>query len=210
MSDDYYNLNGDPVKKDSNPNGTGTDSPYGQNPYGQNPYEQNPYEQTSSGQNPYEQNPSGQNPYGQNSSGQNPYNYGQNPYNNYSQYPNTGMPQKQGPNALAVTAFILSILSPLFCCCSTYGIVVSLIASIAAIILAILSKQKKPFHGLAIAALIIGVIFAVISAFLIICVVIVFSNPILMEQFEDIYEDMYKNILQQNGYQMDLFRILPF
>lgn len=205
MSDDYYNLNGDPVKKDSDPNGTGTDNPYGQNPYGQNPYEQTP-----SGQSPYGQNSSGQNPY---SNGQNPYNHGQNsqnPYNNYSQYPNTGMPQNQGPNALAVTAFVLSIISPLFCCCSTYGIVVSLIASIAAIVLAILSKRKRPFHGLAIAALIIGAIFAVISAFLIICVVIVFSNPVLMEQFEDIYGEMYKDILQQNGYQMDLFRILPF
>ncbi len=184
MSDDYYNLNGDPVSGNSAPESPSENSPYRNNPSGQNPYEQNPY-----------------------SNGQNPYSYG-------APSPDPGRAPKQGPNALAVTAFILSILSPLLCCCSTYGIVVSLVMSIAAIVLALLSKQKKPFHGLAIAALILGIVFTIVSAFLLLCIVIVFSSPVLMEQFQEMYNEMYnemyRDFLQQGGNPIDLARFLFF
>lgn len=189
MSDDFFNLNGEPVNKN-------TDAPSNQTPPDQ--------------QNSYNQNPYSQNPYG---NGQNSYNYGQNsqnPYGGYNPNPNMGRPQKQGPNGLAITAFVLSLLSPILCCCGTYGMIVSLVACIASIILAFVSKQKKPFHGLAIAALIISFLYAAILIFMIICVVIVFNNPELTEIYYEMYEEMYQDIMYGEDFSVDLFRMLKF
>ena len=223
MSDDFFNLNGEPVNQNSesdttqNQNSSQEQNPYSQNPYGngQNPYSQNPY---GNEQNPYNQNPynNAQNQDSTNN-GSN-YNYGQNPYGtsdnnqntyaNYSQNPNMGMPQKQGPNSLAITAFVLSLVAPILCCCSSYGIILSAVACIASIVLAFVSKQKKPFHGLAIAAIIIDFIYLAILIFLLVCVIIVFSNPEFMqmyeEMFNEIYGDMYGDI------ELDLFRFIQF
>lgn len=220
MSDEFFNLNGEPINKDSestpNANSSQEQNYYNQNPYesNQNPYSQNPYE---NGQNPYSQNPYG-NSQGQNqdttNNGSN-YNYGQNPYgapnngqNPYNYSPNMGTPQKQGPNSLAITAFVLSLVAPLLCCCSSYGIILSAIACIASIVLAFVSKQKKPFHGLAIAALIISFIYLAILIFFVICVIIVFSNPDMMGMYEEFYNDMYNDLY--GGYEFDLFRFIKF
>ena len=50
-----------------------------------------------------------------------------------------------------------------------FGIILSAVACIASIALAFISKQKKPFHGLAIAALIISFIYLAFLIFLPIC-----------------------------------------
>lgn len=177
MSDDLFNLNGDPVKNDSDTNTTQNQNPYN-----------NDYNY-------------GQNPYGM------PQN-NQNPYVNYSPNPNMGMPPQQGPNSLAITAFVLSLVAPILCCCSSFGIILSAIACIASIVLAFVSKQKKPFHGLAIAALIIDFIYLAFLVFLLICVIIVFSNPEFIEMYEELFNEMYSDMY--GDIELDLFRFIKF
>ena len=78
-----------------------------QNPYGQNPYGQNPYGQTPYGQRPYNNG----NPYGQNPYGQNPY----------------GAPVTP-KRPVSIPLVILSIINIVFGCCTTFSMVLGIIA----------------------------------------------------------------------------------
>lgn len=77
-------------------------NPYGQNPYGQNPYGQNPY-----GQRPYNNG----SPYGQNPYGQNPY----------------GAPVTP-KRPVSIPLVILSIINIVFGCCTTFSMIIGIIA----------------------------------------------------------------------------------
>lgn len=166
MSDDFFNLNGELIPKNSE------------------------FDSTQDANSSQEQNSYNQNPYSQDT------------WTNNSSYHN------QGANGLAITAFVLSLIAPILCCCSSYGFILSAIACITSIVLAFVSKQRKPFHGLAIAALIISFIYLAILIFLLVCVIIVFSSPDMIEIYDKFYNDMYNDLY--GGYEFDLFHFIKF
>ena len=153
----------------------------GQNPYGQNPYEQNPYEQNPYGsQNPYgTQDPYRQNPYGQNPYGQNPY--GQNPYPGS---PWQNQPQNPGPNGLAITSFVLGLLSLCTCWCLYSAFPFGAVG----IILAILSRKGRKMHGLAVAGLVLSIVGILLAALYILIMVNFLNSPEGIRLFEEIYD----------------------
>ncbi len=142
---------------DNNPGSQG-DSPYGQqnqpqygqNPpqYGQNPptYGQNP-PQYGQSQAPYGQQ--GTSPYGQ----QGQYGSGAGNYPGQQGYP--GQPAENPGRTLGIIGFILAILI------APVGLVISIIALVK-------SRRAGMSNGLALAGIIIGVLFSIIGAILLI------------------------------------------
>ena len=140
----------------------------GQNPYGQNPYEQNPY----GAQDPYRQNPYGQNPYGQN-----PYSGG--PYQN--------QPQNPGPNGLAITSFVLGLLSLCTCWCLYSAFPLGAVG----IVLAILSRKGQKMHGLAVAGLVLSIVGILLAALYILIMINFLNSAEGIRLFEEIYDSYY-------------------
>lgn len=139
---------------------------------GQNQY----YNQPQNNQNQY---------YNQPQNNQNQYynqsQYGQNQYYN--------QPQRQGANKLAIASFVISILSVILCCCSPY---VMIIGGITSITLAVLSKRDTGrMHGLAIAGLVISIIFLVLAILTLIMGVFLLGNTEFI--------NTYREILIENG-----------
>ena len=150
---------------------------------GQNQY----YNQPQNNQNQYYNQPqNNQNQYyKQPQNNQNQYynqsQYGQNQYYN--------QPQRQGANKLAIASFVISILSVILCCCSPY---VMIIGGITSITLAVLSKRDTGrMHGLAIAGLVISIIFLVLAILTLIMGVFLLGNTEFI--------NTYREILIENG-----------
>lgn len=151
----------------------GSQPPYRQNGYN---YGQNnqPYGQNNYGPNNYEPNNYGPNNYGPNGYGPNNQNYWQ--------------PEQQPPkknNGLAIASMIIGIFALLSCCIP----LIQFPLAVAAIVLAILSKKKKPFSGFAIAGLIMGIIAIVISILMTFYwgyVFTVMNDPELLEMYSDL------------------------
>ena len=155
----------------------GQQNSYQQSPYQQNG-QQNQYEQTGQqnlyGQNPYQQN--GQ----QNSYQQVPY---QQPYqqNSYQQ-----VPPKQS-NGMALASMIVGIFALLTCCIPFVQFPLAVIS----IVLVILSKKGRPFHGLAIAGLVMAIISVLVSigmTFYWGYVLKLMNDPEFMEMYNEIME----------------------
>lgn len=124
----------------------------GQYPQGQSPYPQNQYQQP--GQPPYPQNPYQQ--PDQQSYRQSPY---QQPYQQlYQQGSYQQAPPKQS-NGMALASMIVGIFALLTCCIPFLQFPLAVIS----IVLVILSKKGRPFHGFAIAGLVMAIISIVVS-----------------------------------------------
>lgn len=101
-------------------------------------------------------------------------------------------------NSFATASMVTGLLGFLsvFCCCFPMG----LILGISSIVLAILSKQRKPFHGLAIAGLILGILSIITSILIFAYFILVFAlmkdpqyGPMLNDLFRE-YEDIFNYI----------------
>lgn len=124
-----------------------------QNPYQQpgqyrqqDPYQQqNPYQQPGQyqQQDPYQQSPYQQSPYQQNQ-------YQQNSYQQI---------QPKQSNGMALASMIMGIFALLTCCIPFIQFPLAVIA----IVLVILSKKGRPFHGFAIAGLVMAIISVLVS-----------------------------------------------
>ncbi len=137
----------------------------------------------------YEERPDTNDPYtDSNGSGTGTEN---NPYQ-YESPDNNRPPMRPKANPMAISAFIVSILSFVLCCCSPNFL---MIGAIVAIGLAICSKifyKGTPMHPLAIAAIVI----AVVAIILIICMLILSfiwfpqylkSNPELFNEMKEFF-----------------------
>lgn len=169
-------------------------------PYQQSPYQQDIYQQANQ-QNPYQQNqyqqPDQQNPYQQNqyqqNNQQNPYQ--QNSYQQYSyQQPYQQNPYQQTPpkqsNGMALASMIVGIFALLTCCIPFVQFPLAVIS----IVLVILSKKGRPFHGFAIAGLVMAIISVLVSigmTFYWGYVLKLMNDPEFMEMYNELME-MYQ------------------
>lgn len=129
--------------------------------------QQNPYQQ------PYQQSPYQQNQYQQS--------YQQNSYQQ--------TPPKQ-PNGMALASMIVGIFALLTCCIPFIQFPLAVIA----IVLVILSKKGRPFHGFAIAGLVMAIISVLISigmTFYWGYVIKLMNDPEFMSMYNEIME-MYQ------------------
>lgn len=150
-----------------------------QNPYQQpgqyqqqDPYQQSPYQQPGQ-QNPYQQ------PYQQS-----PYQQTQYQQSSYQQ-----IPPKQS-NGMALASMIMGIFALLTCCIPFIQFPLAVIA----IVLVILSKKGRPFHGFAIAGLVMAIISVLISigmTFYWGYVIKLMNDPEFMSMYNEIME-MYQ------------------
>lgn len=150
-----------------------------QNPYQQpgqyqqqDPYQQSPYQQPGQ-QNPYQQ------PYQQS-----PYQQTQYQQSSYQQ-----IPPKQS-NGMALASMIMGIFALLTCCIPFIQFPLAVIA----IVLVILSKKGRPFHGFAIAGLVMAIISVIVSigmTFYWGYVIKLMNDPEFMSMYNEIME-MYQ------------------
>lgn len=192
-------------------------SPYqAQQPYGnsaQSPYQaQQPY--GNSAQSPYQfQQPYGNNPqgantgYNNNSYGNNGYNYynnGYNPYYGRYAYPvNVTEPGSK----LASAAMVLGIISLISC--FTFTIYPAFITGSIAIVLALLSKGRRPkLFGKARTGIICAIAGLITNTVLITgCIVMIFTNDDIRaqvnqtfeEQYGQTFDEMLEEILENSG-----------
>ncbi len=153
----------------------------------QNSYQQSPYQQNGQ-QNQYEQasqqNLYGQNPYQQNGQ-QNSYQ--QVPYQQlYQQNSYQQVPPKQS-NGMALASMIVGIFALLTCCIPFVQFPLAVIS----IVLVILSKKGRPFHGFAIAGLVMAIISVLVSigmTFYWGYVLKLMNDPEFMEMYNEIME----------------------
>ena len=96
-------------------------------------------------------------------------------------------------DTLALISMICGIVSTVFailcCCCTGISQTIALLAGIAGIVLAILSKKNDPagkFNGMALAGLICGIVGSVFALIGFICIIANFST---MPSFSDIMDD---------------------
>lgn len=168
--DDYRDQNQEPIPEPAPQNGepmqgeqprgetgydqrAGQQAGYGQQPSGQSDSGQG-YGQPNYGQPPYNQ-PGGGQGYGQNYYGQQPY--GQSPYGQPNYNPYAQPPKRR--NNLALASMIVSIFALLSCCIPF----IQFPLAVTAIVLVILSKKGQPFHGFAIAGLVMAIISILVS-----------------------------------------------
>lgn len=163
----------------------------------QNPYQQAPPQgQYRQNQNQYQQ-PGWQDPQQQGQYGQpyQPYPYQQNSYqqNQYqqpyqqNQYQQT--PSRQS-NGMALASMIVGIFALLTCCIPFIQFPLAVIS----IVLVILSKKGKPFHGFAIAGLVMAIISILVSigmTFYWGYVIKMMNDPEFMEMYNELME-MYQ------------------
>ena len=127
--------------------------------------------------------------------GRNPYSYHQSPDPGQNPY-DSRPPMRPQANPLALSSFIVSILSFVLCCCSPNLL---MIGSIAAIGLAICSKifyKGTPMHGLAIAAIVIACVGIILNICMLILSVV--WLPQYLKANPDIVEEM-QNFISQYG-----------
>lgn len=119
-------------------------------------------------------------------------NWQNNPYNQYNSY--NQPPQKQ-KNGMALASMLLGIFSLINCCIPFFQFPLAALA----IVLAIISRKGRPFHGFAIAGLVIGILSVVISigmTFYWGLVLEMMQDPEFMEMYDEIMR-MYMNPPQQ-------------
>lgn len=154
--------------------------------------QQNPYQQSGQyqQQGPYQQyQPSPYQKPGQQNQYQQPYQ--QSPYqqNQYQQSSYQQTPPKQ-PNGMALASMIVGIFALLTCCIPFIQFPLAVIA----IVLVILSKKGRPFHGFAIAGLVMAIISVLISigmTFYWGYVIKLMNDPEFMSMYNEIME-MYQ------------------
>ncbi len=155
-----------------------------QNPYQQSGQyrQQDPYQQ----QNPYQQpgQYQQQNPYQQSPYQQSPYQQNQYQQNSYQQI------QPKQSNGMALASMIMGIFALLTCCIPFIQFPLAVIA----IVLVILSKKGRPFHGFAIAGLVMAIISVLVSigmTFYWGYVIKLMNDPEFMSMYNEIME-MYQ------------------
>jgi len=162
------------------------EAPENQSPASQEPQTppQAPQDQQSQWQN--QQNQQNQPPFQQYLS------QGQPQYQQYQPYP----PQYQQPvppkqsNGLALASMIVSIFALITCCIPF----VQFPLAVVAIVLVILSKKGRPFHGFAIAGLVMAIISILISIAMTFywgVVISMMNDPEFLEMYNEIME-MYQ------------------
>lgn len=147
------------------------DNPYYQNNY----YGQNPY---SNGQQPndyYNPNNGG---YGPNDShfGPNNYNYGPNNYNpngGYQQNPYQNQGGREPFNGMAIASLVIGIISVIPCCLFPY---IGIPLNIVGLVLGIISRRKPFGRGMAIAGIVLNIIFLVFATVWLIVVLYIYVN----------------------------------
>lgn len=163
----------------------------------QNPYQQAPPQgQYRQNQNQYQQ-PGWQDPQQQGQYGQpyQPYPYQQNSYqqNQYQQPYQQNQYQQAPPrqsNGMALASMIVGIFALLTCCIPFIQFPLAVIS----IVLVILSKKGKPFHGFAIAGLVMAIISILVSigmTFYWGYVIKMMNDPEFMEMYNELME-MYQ------------------
>ena len=155
-----------------------------QNPYQQSGQyrQQDPYQQ----QNPYQQpgQYQQQDPYQQSPYQQSPYQQNQYQQNSYQQI------QPKQSNGMALASMIMGIFALLTCCIPCIQFPLAVIA----IVLVILSKKGRPFHGFAIAGLVMAIISVLVSigmTFYWGYVIKLMNDPEFMSMYNEIME-MYQ------------------
>lgn len=155
-----------------------------QNPYQQSGQyrQQDPYQQ----QNPYQQpgQYQQQDPYQQSPYQQSPYQQNQYQQNSYQQI------QPKQSNGMALASMIMGIFALLTCCIPFIQFPLAVIA----IVLVILSKKGRPFHGFAIAGLVMAIISVLVSigmTFYWGYVIKLMNDPEFMSMYNEIME-MYQ------------------
>ncbi len=155
-----------------------------QNPYQQSGQyrQQDPYQQ----QNPYQQpgQYQQQNLYQQSPYQQSPYQQNQYQQNSYQQI------QPKQSNGMALASMIMGIFALLTCCIPFIQFPLAVIA----IVLVILSKKGRPFHGFAIAGLVMAIISVLVSigmTFYWGYVIKLMNDPEFMSMYNEIME-MYQ------------------
>jgi len=110
------------------------------------------------------------------------------PYFN-QQYP-TYHEVNNGRKGMGIASMVLGIVSFLIMCCVWY---VAPIVSIVGLVLGIISLKKEDAgKGMAITGIILSSIALLVSAIIIVCVIVAFSNTELYESFYDeFYNDFY-------------------
>ncbi len=143
-----------------------------------NPYDNN--NQSNDGNPDQQQN--GQPGYQQYN--QDPYQNNQYQYGQYQQYQTPDQPQSNG---MAVGSLICGILGILLSCCLWY---IAIPLAIAGLVLGILVvKNRKGGRNLAIAGIVLSSISIVLAIIVVICVIIVFTNP----EFSSLYQELLQN-----------------
>lgn len=90
----------------------------------------------------------------------------------FNQGPTPSRPQPQKPNTLSALSLTAGILGLISCCVPP----LQLLIGAAAIMLAVVSKKGRPFSGLAVAGLILGILS-------VICSILMFVNFAITMQF---------------------------
>lgn len=201
------------------PYGNSAQSPYQvQPPYGNNPQSQYQVQQpyANNNGNPYYGNPAqtgnsvqGANTgYNNNSYGNNGYNYNNNDYNPY--YGRYAYPVNvtEPGSKLASAAMVLGIISLISC--FTFTIYPAFITGSIAIVLALLSKGRRPkLFGKARTGIICAVAGLITNTVLITgCIVLIFTNDDIRaqvnqtfeEQYGQTFDEMLEEILEDSGY----------
>lgn len=156
-------------RPNSNPNNDG----YRQNGYNNNGYNNNGYNNNGYNNNGYKNN-----------------GYKNNGYNNGNPNGPFHQPIKNTPNNLVITSFVISIVSYLLCCCAPSGNYLLIIGSVVAIVLAILSKKGQKMHGLAIAAIVLGVIGILFGIVFTLILVWIMTDPTFMNSYLEMLRQM--------------------
>lgn len=112
---------------------------------------------------------------------QNNQNWQNNPYN---------QPPRKQKNGLALASMLLGIFSLINCCIPLFQFPLAALA----IVLAVISKKGQPFHGFAIAGLVIGIISVLIS------IGMTFYWGLVLEMMQDpefmeIYDEIMKTYM---------------
>ena len=127
------------------------------------------------------------NEYTDNHQGNGSFQEGQPPQQNWqnNQYSPYNQPPRKQKNGLALASMLLGIISLINCCIPFFQFPLAT----AAIVLAIISKKGRPFHGFAIAGLVIGIISVLISigmTFYWGLVLEMMQDPEFMEMYDEI------------------------
>ena len=139
--------------------------------------------------NSYNNNSYNNNSYNNNGFNNNGFNQGPNFNNGYPNGP-VHQPNKNTPNNLVITSFIISIVSYLLCCCTPSGNFLLIVGSVVAIVLAIVSKKGQKMHGLAIAAIILGIIGIILGIVFTFIVVWIMTDPTFMNSYLEMLRQM--------------------
>lgn len=195
LTDDYNNMNNSGSMNNTDNQNYNNDSNSGYNNYNNNNnYTKQNYNQNNNNQD-YNNNFNNQ---GYNNDFNNGYNNFNNNYNNnfnnqgYNNFNNPNFNQnKRNSSGLAIASLILGILSIPAACC--YGI--GIVFAISGIILGVVSKKQTDGHlsGLAIAGIIISCLGVFTSIIMIICYVIIFTDPEFINELRSVTNSAASN-----------------